>query len=396
MKYQELKDIVANGAAIRYRCRLQPAGGAGDKVFPPTYEGGSYATENRTIIGQSRPCVHLDSVQSQANRMELAILETIRSGKVTIPVIEVQFPDDDPLLRTIGTVTNFETPHRLADAILRDSEYNGTRFRESDIGKILDSASVQNATDVFGVGPSSLLFGMWDSTGPLGGLGAKFQRAIASEVVGIGVEYGVRTASRIDPLGIELKAGPVYLDKDTGELKVLEKKASTSEAAKDKKNRPSEVNHGNVTPSVSAVNGGVTFEYALQSTLISLPALRRLQFPIEKAADQSEVNTVAQTVLAAMGILGASQMIAKGLDLRTRTLLVPEDAGDWEAVLSNGQVEKLAIDPETITSVFNEAVSEATKLGLPWHSEPITLSPSKGLVELVRRSKTITAQNPES
>jgi len=40
-----LRDAVEDDAAIRYRARLQPAGGPGDKVFPPTYAGGIYAIE---------------------------------------------------------------------------------------------------------------------------------------------------------------------------------------------------------------------------------------------------------------------------------------------------------------------------------------------------------------
>jgi hypothetical protein len=62
--------------AIAVRCvnDLDPAGGPGDKVFPPTYEGAVYARETRVIDGERLPCVLLDSVQSQANRLEMALL----------------------------------------------------------------------------------------------------------------------------------------------------------------------------------------------------------------------------------------------------------------------------------------------------------------------------------
>ena len=40
----QLREAVAkNAAAFRCRRRLQPAGGAGDKVFPPTYAGATYS-----------------------------------------------------------------------------------------------------------------------------------------------------------------------------------------------------------------------------------------------------------------------------------------------------------------------------------------------------------------
>lgn len=50
-------------AALRRVTEYQPAGGPGDKVFPPTYEGGKYATETRVIDGEQVDCVLLDSVQ---------------------------------------------------------------------------------------------------------------------------------------------------------------------------------------------------------------------------------------------------------------------------------------------------------------------------------------------
>jgi len=37
MKFSDLQHAVRTAAAIRCRTRLQPAGGEGDKVFPPTY-----------------------------------------------------------------------------------------------------------------------------------------------------------------------------------------------------------------------------------------------------------------------------------------------------------------------------------------------------------------------
>ena len=150
--------------ALRRRIRLQPAGGPGDKVFPPTYEGGQYALEERVIDGARLPCVLLDSVQSQANRMELALLEAHRSGRITIPVVGVDFSAVE--LAVVQQVTSLDAPHRLADAILRDSVKDGVKFREHEAGKCLNTASISNATDLFGWCPTALVFGMWDSTGP--------------------------------------------------------------------------------------------------------------------------------------------------------------------------------------------------------------------------------------
>ncbi|MGH7004079.1 MAG: type I-G CRISPR-associated protein Cas7 [Alphaproteobacteria bacterium] len=39
LSIDRLTQAVANAAAIRRVRRLQPAGGPGDKIFPPTYPG---------------------------------------------------------------------------------------------------------------------------------------------------------------------------------------------------------------------------------------------------------------------------------------------------------------------------------------------------------------------
>lgn len=48
--------------------------------------------------------------------------------------------------------------------------------------------------------------GRWDSTGPEGGLSAKFQAAFGAEIVGLHAQIGRKVRSRIDPLQIERDA----------------------------------------------------------------------------------------------------------------------------------------------------------------------------------------------
>src|SRR5271163_3896082 len=84
-----LKDAVAgSSAAFRLTLKLEAVS---PKVFPPTYEGGSYATESRRINGQELPCVLLDSVPSQANRMELALQDAWEGGEFDLPVVTTDF-----------------------------------------------------------------------------------------------------------------------------------------------------------------------------------------------------------------------------------------------------------------------------------------------------------------
>ncbi len=395
----ELKEAV-DGTVAAFRCKTtyQPVGGRGDKVFPPTYEGGKYATEDRIDpeTGEITSCVLLDSVQSQANRMELALLESYRRQEINVPLLTAKF-DDERLIKKF-TVTSLDAPHRVADALFRDSLIEGKIFRKSEKGRILDFAEVRNATGLFGLCPTALLFGMWDSTGPRGGLGAKFQRAIVSEIVGYGATAGVKTSSRIDPAQIMLAAGPLHARRqetsDTPDW-TLDVEFGGEQLGKDGKGKPSEANHGNVMPGI--VPGGFTISKGQQTTVISLSALRRLLFPIDGAAvSVAETNMLARTVLAALGLAAATLARNDG-DLRSRCHLFPSEQSKWE-VLDRPGKKPMSYDltPEGAVEIFNEAVSEAVHSGLPWEGD-IELSPSEELLELVRRSQeSAVANKPDS
>lgn len=380
------------GFAAAFRCvtDYQPTGGQGDKVFPPTYDGGRYATEERLDpeTGEIRKCVLLDSVQSQANRMELALLEAHRTGAVSLPLLATRF-DHEKLLKKF-TVTSLEAPHRVADALFRDSLLNGLVFRKSDKGSVLDTADIRNATGMFGLCPTALVFGLWDSTGPRGGLGAKFQRALVSEIVGYDAIPGVRTSSRIDPAQIMLDAGPLYTRKSEREdaphwtLNPQQGRGKLKRTGK-----PSEAVHGNVTPSVS--DGGFTLSRARQTTTLSLAVLRRLRFPLNGAADSdAETDLAARTVLAALG-LAAGTLARIDTDLRSRCHLFAMSTPMWELLeRPSEQTTEYSLDPDAALSLLRESVEEAKKSGLPWEGE-IDLTPSHELVELVRRSQELAA-----
>src|ERR1035437_2955936 len=183
LSLDQLKSAVAgNAAAFRCRRKLQPGGGAGDKVFPPTYAGAVYAEEKRRVPGRNEPvpCVLLDSMQSQANRMEQALQEALDAREIGIRTIAVDSTKfgpvakldqkDEPLrlLDAIGRITALQAPHRLADAILRDSEIVETLdgrtatvpFRDSQLRKRIAAANLANATPIYEVCPTALIFGM--------------------------------------------------------------------------------------------------------------------------------------------------------------------------------------------------------------------------------------------
>ncbi len=458
-----LSDAVAgNAAAFRSRSRLQPAGGAGTKVFPPTYAGAVYAVEKRRVPDRGEPvtCVLLDSVQSQANRMEEALQDALDEGRVNVPLIVVDFsnyfpgedqPEEMRLIDPIDRVTSLQAPHRLADAILRDSLHGDTPFRKSEVGREIDRASARNATPLYRLCPTALIFGMWDSTGPKGGLGAKFERAIVSEIVGVDASFGVKTGSRIDPLRIGTNAGPIYKAKDGDGIEWTTDRDAAEEdkkgnpvlfnrgGAAGKPGNPSKANHGNITPSFHKYGkgaegpdvmsppdvdlsyrlaadgralqqtsrlhtnwpearqdriapGGVTIDYAEQTTVLSLPALRRLRFPENGGAastpEQHQRDAAARTVLAALALCSAELAAEKGMDLRSRCLLWPEAPREWELLDAPGATpERFTLGAERAVALLSEAVEHAKRLGVEWNTDPVTLRPSDSLVKLVRKSQ---------
>jgi CRISPR-associated protein Csb1 len=153
LNVEQLKELVAGGAvAIRGTATLEPAGGPGDKIFPPTHKeddrdkekhGAKYAFETRRIGGQGVTCVLLDSVQSQANRMEEALQALWADRQIVLPVVSVDFSSIAP---EVGRVTSLSAPHRIADALLRDSLLDGQLFRLSNIGRSFTDASTKDAT----------------------------------------------------------------------------------------------------------------------------------------------------------------------------------------------------------------------------------------------------------
>ena len=172
LQTQLMKSCDAKSAAIRARIRLSPIGGEGAKVSPPTYagskqgEGGQYAFETRRTASGEPRAVLLDSIASQANRIEDVLLTAYRND-LPIPVMEIVIPGRE-------NVTSLTAPHRIHDAIFRDSLLEGKPFRESEPGKRIVAARAWNATAIYEFCPTALLLGTWDSQSGGGVTSAKF------------------------------------------------------------------------------------------------------------------------------------------------------------------------------------------------------------------------------
>ena len=265
--------------------------------------------------------------------MELALLEAHRAGQVSLPLLVARF-DQEELLKKFN-VTSLEAPHRVADALFRDSILDGMIFHKSEKGRILDTADARNAIGLFGLCPTALVFGLWDSTGPRGGLGCKFQRALVSDIVGYDAVTGTKTSSRIDPAEIMRDAATLYERRSEGDNTPRWTLNEGDGKRKLKTGRPSEANHGNVVPTIA--EGGFTLSGARQTTTLSLAVLRRLRFPLNgSATSDHSTDLAARTALAALG-LAAGSLARVDTDLRSRCQLFAEQTPVWELLDRPGE-----------------------------------------------------------
>jgi len=333
--------------------------------------------------------------------MEEALMDLVIQGRIDVPRFEVNFSGD---LADIGTISTLAAPHRVFDAIMRDSELNGQPFFKSDIYKNLTKCNVRNATELFARSPTALLFGCWDSTGAAGGQGNKFARAITSEIVGINAEWGVTEGGiRQDPLRTSAEV-EIRID-ESGDWDVVGKSA-TGKKDRAKGTRPAEINHGNILVSVEKgtretirddgtiqsqklpLRGGVTVDYAVQTTVLSLTALRRLCFPVnDKSAEQADLS--ARCTLAALGLVAITANRERGYWLRSRCGLIADGTQDFEIVYPDGRTVSLPLTADEAIDAYKAATEAALSAGLPWYREPVHLTPQRKLVELVMKSREI-------
>ena len=391
-----LGDAVSNDAAFRRVRKLQPIGGKGDKLFPPTYpperrgESPRHVFELRRMEGKETWCVLIDSVQSQANRLEEALLEAseteVNEGNLPLPYITVEFSGAklDPLRR----ITSLDAPHRIYDAILRDSLLDGTPFMESKEGRLLAEAKPANATALLELSPTALLFGAWHSQGEGGGLGAKFPRTLVSEIMGVDTPVeefvvntrtgateirtgGRRTGSRIDPLGI-LRKAEVYKGASASDWSLESRKGT-------KKVRPSEINHSNIAPTVEPL--GVTCDHVEHRATITLAGLRRLHFG-------DRVRTVAgRALIASLGLFALSEQDKRGYALRSRCDLVCDSPAPLELVHADGSTTPLELNSKEAKALYQKSYEQAKEAGFEFRS--LNLQPQDKLIEIIHRSRQL-------
>lgn len=377
--YQELRSTAAlesDRALIRIRSKYEPAGGTGARVYPPTYptnrEESPYVCETRMINGEKRDVVLLDSVPSQVNRAELALLRGLREQLFEIPLMVINHKGSVSI-----QITSLELPHRYADAYLRDSEIDGVKFDKTELGKSFLAASMDDATALFRHDPGSLVFGAWNSFRK--GRQAKFSRCYSSEVIGYDPIAGVRKAGKMDPLNL---VGKAVRD---GEDWIF----TSNEVNKKKGERLSEIGLGNIAP--NSTHGGVTVTSAERIATLSFATLDRLGFGMKENGQ----SLAARTLLAAYVLL-ADRLAFSTPSLWLRSgceLVLIDEQLEW--VCRGGGTETLTLTIDDAIDLYKYSCDQASNLGFSFSFDVVDLSPSKNLGAAIEFALT-KAESSES
>lgn len=371
-------------AAIRLRLRLQPAGGSGTKVMPPTYlvdKKPVYIRESRMIDGESIECVSLDSVASQANRLESALADAIDAGTVHVPTIWVDQAE-------FGHNSALVFPHRAFDAWVEDAELDGAPFGKTPLWKALASSSRHDLWTLMRHCPTCIVLGSWASREASPQTTTRLARALTSEIVGVGVVDGKRAKSRIDVHNVS-SAITVFKGQEARISTTPEHAHGGPDKPEKFKGKddgkPAAAGYGNVTPSL-AEHGGVTLRHALQIATISLAALRECRFPTPDGADR-ERDLAGRVMLAALGMRMLALQVDHGYDLRSGCLLIPEEEPTFELLDRLGRTHAswpvMGVPTEAL---LGEAIARGAALGIDWAEGDVHLRASEAQLYLLRES----------
>ena len=354
--YTTVRVAVAEAAGISVNATLAPIAGS-HHVLPPTYADAPHK-HNMTEPNAHGVAtwVSIDSPASFANRME----DQLKRADFGIDPLRVHVAG-----RTLSTL---QIPHWAYDAILRDSSLDGTSFRSTAIGRAIIAASTADASALLRYDPAVLLFGGWDSTGLHGNKGQerKWPAAVSVEIYGVNARPLHRAGGRLDPLGITLDAGRVIRDGASYRL------VPEGEKAPPGAERPSEINHGNIAPTLSPK--GVLVEEIKLSGALSLTRLRRYRF-----GGDAEREVAARAVLALMAIYGIAAVIEDGLDLRRDCELVADSIA-W-AIRKSGSSEPLAVTVTEARQALERALADVDL------ASPVVFMADNNLEQLVARSR---------
>ena len=307
--------------ALHLRQVLLPVEGRGGVIFPPTYAYSDPNTHyNIDELSDGTKIATIDSVGSQANRIEPVFLPA-REGEAEnprarlVPQIVITYGNEK-------SVSILEVGHRLGDAIVRTTELG-----EAVKSAFLDFEHRGDASPLAKIGPTSLIFGVWDSRDTL----VKIPRILQSTI----------RAEDVDELRRSAQYNPAV---DYAELDVF------TEAERDKsEGKPASdlARRGYVHVPAVNTHGGVLANGPIhRDVTINLIALRRLEGANGKALRRYILGLALVAATAPLdGFLRAGCLLT----------LDPDHEAVWECVARTGHRERISLDEDIALAYATDA-----------------------------------------
>jgi CRISPR-associated protein Csb1 len=376
--YEALASAANTASAITLRANLIPANALPDDgkffVLPPTYaEIGHLASPARE--DGTHQYILIESTQSWANRLE----ELLDNPEVGVGGLQVTAAG--------RTLSVNQLPHRIFDALLRDSELAGQPFRATPLGQSLTEARADNATALLENAPGTLLFGAWDSFAGAKMGAAKWPAALSGQIMGFDALQTQKAGIRIDPMNIAKDAVTGFKSESRAEGWTIDE----TRAVKDAKGKPvplekaSEIGHGHILATL-ATKGAWVNRIELRSSL-SLTRLRRYHFPVQGHTTPT-ADAAAQTYLAALALWLMHTRLLAGLELRAGAEL---DATEAVFVLRSPLQPDtpLPVTPDSTRHALQQALQAAKAAGFQF-AAPAMFAASARLEQLIQASETLS------
>ncbi len=303
-----------DAVALHLEQRLSPVEGPGAVFFPPTFassekgKAGQYCIDT---LSDGTKVALVDSVGSQANRMEPLFLD--ERFQHLVPQISIAYGEEKK--GTNGTVSLLEAGHRLGDAVVRCTALKDEA--QQAFKQLLRSG---DATALAKLGPTSLVFGVWDSRDTM----AKVPRLLQSTI----------RAWDVSPLS---RSAQYTATLDYAELEIFSEKER--EKAEGSASNPLAQRGFVHVPSTDTHGGVIASGPIRRDVTINLIQLRRLE---------AEDTKALRRYLLGLALVAAVEPTDPFL--RQGCILVPEEgvATEWRLVKRDGSREPVSLSAEVV------------------------------------------------
>jgi CRISPR-associated protein Csb1 len=345
-----MSDRAVRGLSITRE--LQPLGGEGDFVAPPTFaqdkgeeKGPRYVRSTRRVDDRMVDVFLLDSPASQANRMEQSVLSLVDDDLLSLPLYRLDVPG-------LGVLTDLELPHRVFDAAIGTSMMKGTtyKWKDSDNAKEIRSANKKDATALLRHSPMLLVMGGWDSHSgtAANAWGGRYEKAAWSKVVAVDAHTMANPGGRLDPMGLPSSE---KVDLGSGSKKLVDQGLGVVPASMGK--------HPHLR---------VSMAMAEQRSVISFGVFRTLSF------GTPQQDLAARVYLATLSLLCLTAMHRDGGHLRSECDLVCANAPGWQIRTDHGADQLLAgVNVDTVLDLVNDAAIALAGTGITLRDGDIEL-----------------------